>query len=53
MEGDRLFYVTHTSNHHTGSLITNLDPLCRPETALDENGLKVIWKEISPVRDNY
>ena len=46
MEGDRLFYVMRTPNHHTGNLITNLARLCGLETELDENGLKVIRDEI-------
>ena len=40
MEGDRLFYVMRTPNHHTGNLITNLARLCELEIDLDENGLK-------------
>ena len=46
MEGDRLFYVIRTPNHHSGNLITNLARLCRLETTLDDNGLKVIRGEI-------
>ena len=46
MEGDRLFYVMRTPNHHTGNLITNLARLCELEIDLDENGLKVIRDEI-------
>ncbi len=46
MEGDRLFYVIRTPNHHTGNLITNLARLCRLATEPDENGLKVIRGEI-------
>ena len=46
MEGDRLFHVIRTPNHHTGNLITNLARLCALETAEDENGLKVIRGEI-------
>ena len=46
MEGERLFYVMRTPNHHTGNLITNLARLCGLETGLDENGLKVIRDEI-------
>ncbi len=46
MEGDRLFYVIRTPNHHTGNLITNLAKLCGLETAEDENGLKVIKDEV-------
>ncbi len=46
MEGDRLFHVIRTPNHHTGNLITNLARLCGLETTEDENGLKVIRGEI-------
>ncbi|MBQ6173232.1 MAG: adenosine deaminase [Clostridia bacterium] len=46
MEGDRLFHVIRTPNHHTGNLITNLARLCGLETTLDERGLKVIRGEI-------
>ena len=46
LQGERLFYVIHTPNHHTGNLITNLARLCKLETSLDENGLKVIRDEI-------
>ena len=46
MEGERLFYVMRTPNHHTGNLITNLARLCGLETGLDETGLKVIRDEI-------
>lgn len=46
LEGDRLFHVIRTPNHHTGNLITNLARLCRLKTDLDENGLKVIRGEI-------
>ncbi|MBR0228361.1 MAG: adenosine deaminase, partial [Clostridia bacterium] len=46
MEGDRLFHVIRTPNHHTGNLITNLARLCSLETTEDENGLKVIRGEI-------
>ena len=46
MEGQRLYYVIRTPNHHTGNLITNLARLCELETSLDENGLKVIRGEI-------
>ncbi|MBQ7521152.1 MAG: adenosine deaminase, partial [Clostridia bacterium] len=46
MEGQRLYYVIRTPNHHTGNLITNLARLCDLETTLDENGLKVIRGEI-------
>ena len=46
MEGERLFHVIRTPNHHTGNLITNLARLCGLETSLDENGLKVIRGEV-------
>ncbi len=46
MEGDRLFHVIRTPNHHTGNLITNLARLCALKTSEDENGLKVIRGEI-------
>lgn len=46
LEGERLFYVIRTPNHHTGNLITNLARLCALKTSLDENGLKVIRGEI-------
>ena len=46
MEGERLFHVIRTPNHHTGNLITNLARLCALKTTEDENGLKVIRGEI-------
>ena len=46
MEGERLFYVIRTPNHHTGNLITNLARLCGLETEEDEGGLRVIRGEI-------
>ena len=46
MEGERLFHVIRTPNHHTCNLITNLARLCGLETTLDENGLKVIRGEV-------
>ena len=46
MEGERLFHVIRTPNHHTGNLITNLARLCSLDTQEDENGLKVIRGEI-------
>ncbi len=46
LEGERLFYVIRTPNHHTGNLITNLARLCGLETEMDEQGLKVIRGEI-------
>ncbi len=46
MEGDRLFHVIRTPNHHTGNLITNLARLCALETSEDDKGLKVIRGEI-------
>jgi len=46
MEGERLFHVIRTPNHHTGNLIRNLARLCGLETVDDENGLKVIRGEV-------
>lgn len=46
LEGERLYFVIRTPNHHTGNLITNLARLCGLETSEDENGLKVIRDEI-------
>ncbi|MBQ8955044.1 MAG: adenosine deaminase [Clostridia bacterium] len=46
MEGERLFHVIRTPNHHTGNLISNLARLCDLQTTQDENGLKVIRGEI-------
>jgi len=46
LEGDRLFHVIRTPNHHTGNLITNLARLCALETEADENGHQVIRNEI-------
>ena len=46
LEGERLFHVIRTPNHHTGNLVTNLARLCALETSLDENGLKVIRGEV-------
>jgi len=46
LEGERLYYIIRTPNHHTGNLITNLAKLCGLETSEDENGLKVIRDEI-------
>ena len=46
MEGDRLFHVIRTPNHHTGNLITNLARLCGLETETGEQGLLVIRGEV-------
>ena len=46
MEGERLYHVIRTPNHHTGNLISNLARLCGLETVEDENGLKVIRGEV-------
>ena len=46
MEGERLFHVIRTPNHHTGNLISNLARLCGLETSFDEQGLKVIRGEV-------
>ena len=45
MEGERMFHVIRTPNHHTGNLITNLARLCGLETSEDDRGLKVIRDE--------
>ena len=46
LEGERLFHVIRTPNHHSGNLVTNLAKLCGLDTSLDENGLKVIRGEV-------
>ncbi|MBQ8076619.1 MAG: adenosine deaminase [Oscillospiraceae bacterium] len=46
LEGERLFHVIRTPNHHTGNLIRNLARLCELQTSEDENGLLVIRGEI-------
>ncbi|MBR2257650.1 MAG: adenosine deaminase [Blautia sp.] len=46
MEGERLFHIIRTPNHHTGNLIRNLAGLCGLETSQGENGLLVIQNEI-------
>ena len=46
MEGERLFHVIRTPNHHSGNLIANLARLCALETSKDENGLMVIRNEV-------
>ena len=46
MEGQRLYHVIRTPNHHTGNLINNLARLCGLDTSEDEQGLKVIRGEI-------
>ncbi len=46
LEGERMYHVIRTPNHHTGNLITNLARLCGLETSMDENGLKVIRGEV-------
>ena len=51
MEGQRLFHVIRTPNHHSGNLITNLARLCGLETSVDEKGLKVIRGEIPSYLD--
>ena len=45
-EGQRMFYLIRTPNHHTGNLITNLARLVRLDTSEDENGLKIIRGEV-------
>ena len=42
LEGERLYHVIRTPNHHSGNLVTNLARLCGLETSLDENGL-TLW----------
>ena len=51
MEGDRLFYVIRTPNHHSGNLILNLARICSLSACDDENGLKVIRGEIPAYYD--
>ena len=46
MEGDHLYYVIRTPNHHSGNLITNLARLCSLQTVEDENRLLVIRGEV-------
>ena len=46
LDGEKLFHVIRTPNHHTGNLISNLARLCALETSEDENGLKVVRGEI-------
>ena len=46
MEGDRLFHVIRTPNHHSGNLISNLARLCGLETEVGEHGLLVIRGEV-------
>ena len=46
MEGDRLFHVIRTPNHHSGNLIRNLARLCGLETETGEQGLLVIRGEV-------
>ena len=46
MEGDRLFHVIRTPNHHTGNLIRNLAGVCGLCTSLDESGLLVLRGEV-------
>ena len=46
MEGDRLFHVIRTPNHHSGNLIRNLARLCKLETETGEQGLLVIRGEV-------
>ena len=46
LEGERMFYVIRTPNHHTGNLISNLAKLCSLETSEDDNGLRIIRGEI-------
>lgn len=46
LEGERLFYVIRTPNHHTGNLIRNFARLCGLHTEEDENGLMIIRGEV-------
>ena len=46
LEGERLFHVIRTPNHHSGNLISNLARLCGLETSFDAGGLKVIRGEV-------
>ena len=46
MEGDRLFHIIRTPNHHSGNLIRNLAALCGLQTIPDESGLLVIKNEV-------
>ena len=46
MDGEQLFYVIRTPNHHSGNLIRNLAKLCALETSEDESGRRVIRGEI-------
>ena len=39
---DELSYTIETPNHKTGNLITNLAKLCKVETTLDQNNMKII-----------
>ena len=53
LQGERLFYVIHTPNHHTGNLITNLARLCALPLSTDENCLRVIRGEVPCYVDAY
>ena len=46
LEGERLFHVIRTPNHHTGNLIRNLARLCSLTTEEGEDGLLVIRGEV-------
>ena len=46
MEGERLFFVIRTPNHHTGNLIRNFGKLCGLAAEEDENGLLVVRGEV-------
>ena len=35
LDGEKLFHVIRTPNHHTGNLISNLARLCALETSED------------------
>lgn len=53
MEGEELYYVLSTPNHHTGNLITNLARLCGLPLSDGENGLKVIRGRVPCYIDAY
>ena len=46
MEGERLFHIIRTPNHHSGNLIRNLAQLCGLPTQPDTDGLLVIQDEV-------
>ena len=46
MEGERMYYVMRTPNHHTGNLIRNLAKLFDCGTTQEESGLLVIRGDV-------